>query len=311
MDLPIENSACESNTPATQSVGDGIKEHDNQHIPQNLSGYELAKRRQKEADRRIKENKKRKFDMFTPEEKEAMKRQRHEDEERCKRNMQTLMKHMPVQVGSKAPITVCVDCSLDHEHQDRERRSLCKQMCYGYAYVKKTAIVHSSTPVRLCVSGLCPQTAASSSASSSEQSTAASVDVGGQPKDVLFNSLMKQGILNWNVLLFRESIWDVPRFNEVSSADASAETFVASDSTTAAVAVDDITAATLEGVEAESAPATANPHKPNPLVSVGSLSPSSLFCQSSSFVMLSPDATDVITHFDPDKVCGAASVRTD
>ena len=304
-----------------ESVGSGEK-HATKITGPKLSGYELAKLRQKEADRRMKENKKRKFDMHTKEEKEEMKRQRSEEEARCKTKMRALMESPDeVPAGMNAPITVCVDCSLDHEHQDRERRSLCKQLCYGYACVKKLTLLPEATPVRLCISGLSSRSTCGTSTSTS---TSASISTSADPgpstgsadekrEDFLFESLTKQGVLNWNILLFRESVWDISRLHaDGRSVAADSETVLYTDSspgidtdtnigTAAAVAVADAEVAASEP-EAINNPAPFKPTKPNPVVSVCDLPSASRFCDTSALVMLSPDATEVVSHFDPNKV---------
>ena len=121
--------------------------------------------------------------MLTKEEKDAFKGMKTEEESYYRLNK--VFESDENNKGDIKSINLCVDTTLDYEHNDRERRSLCKQLCFGYAYVKKMP----QNPFRLFLSG---------------------VLVGKNSNGILLNSLIKQGVNSWALKIIEDSIWKIP-----------------------------------------------------------------------------------------------------
>lgn len=129
----------------------------------------------KEADRRYKENRRAKFALLTPEEREAAKAHTKRLAELADSKLMSVLNDL-----SSPTLTICVDMFWDGEHADRERRSLCKQLSFIYGLNKKM-----ERPVRLVISG-----------------------INAEHNPTLHSGLSKQGVLNWKILKYDKSIWE-------------------------------------------------------------------------------------------------------
>mgnify|MGYP003386930905 CR=1 FL=1 len=227
--------------------------------------YKLTRMRLKTADKRNRANQRKKLDLVSNEEREVLKARRVAEQHARNDRLIKLMESNTL-VEPHPNINICIDFSLDCEHNDRERRSLCKQLCFAYFCVKKM----TENPIRMYMSGI-----------NSENNQSG----------VLRNSLIRTGVNGWHINVFDECVWEIPHIRKQKRDQVQA---LGTDK-----CVCDSSGSNGE-TESPTSPI------PNPsmkhMICPHSLPDSSLFCQSKSYVLLSPDADEAVTSFDSDKV---------
>jgi hypothetical protein len=211
--------------------------------------FEDSRTKLKDAHRRNMQNRKQKFEQLSPEEQVTARSERHRAEDAQALRMQRLVDSYSC-TGLHPSVSVCIDLSFDATHSERERRSLCKQLCLSYNSVRTMP----TDPLRLYVTGLRAGRGADA----------------GDGLGLLEGSLAKQGVGQWALKVVPESAWEIP-----------------------ARCQDELLRA----------PGMPQTHESFPnMIRREQLLGNELLRDLSNFVMLSPDATDVILSFDSSKV---------
>ena len=226
--------------------------------------FDASRVKIKDARKRNLLNQKQRFESLPEEERLRLRSERNLREDNIKLRMSRLMETY-AEAHLHPNINVCISLSFDSEHSDRERRSLLKQLCSSYNMVRNC----ERDPPRLYLSGL-------QCTSNQERS------------GVLRDSLLAQGIGYWNVKLLPQSIWDIPAecarlrslpvlTSEIPLANQDSDHFGSY--------VDDELCSPFK-----------NFIQPHELVG------NQVLHSLSNFVVLSPDATEVLQEFRADKV---------
>lgn len=228
--------------------------------------FEASRAKLKDGRKRNMQNQKEKYESMTAEEQTKARSERHRSEDAMRARMQQLVDTYD-SAQDHPNISVCIDLSFDGAHSDRERRSLCKQLCFSYNTIRGMP----EDPLRLYLTGLRAH---------------------GNVNGPLEESLLKQGVGHWGVKLVPESAWNIPDrcLAERQGADGDGLEVGTQDQEDQS-----------QGQGQSHGSSSSCFHN---IIEGRTLVHNTLLHDKKNYIFLSPDAPDVITSFRSDKVAG-------